>query len=67
MRTKILFFTSIFLVLFSCKETIKETSTVSFPVIEGPVQLTGNSKEHLFASYYGINSFNRSEIGRAHV
>ncbi|HUX97149.1 MAG TPA: hypothetical protein VMV47_15550 [Bacteroidales bacterium] len=39
----------------------KEAVNVSFPVINGPIQITDNNKEHLFASYYGINSFNRSE------
>ncbi len=35
--------------------------TVAFPKIEGPFQITKSSKEHLFASYYGINSFSRNQ------
>jgi hypothetical protein len=30
---------------------------VVFPHISGPVQITGNDKEHFFASYYGIDSW----------
>jgi hypothetical protein len=47
-----------------CSCTVKknpEKTCVSFPEITGPVQITGNDKEHLYASYYGINSFSRSE------
>lgn len=35
--------------------------TVRFPEISEPVQITHNNKEHLFASYFGINSFSKSE------
>ena len=35
--------------------------TVSFPRISNPVQITESNKEHLFASYYGINSFSNNE------
>lgn len=31
--------------------------TVVFPKVSAPIQITDNSKEHLFASYYGINSW----------
>ena len=31
--------------------------TVAFPKVSEPVQITNNDKEHLFASYYGINSW----------
>ncbi len=34
---------------------------VQFPEVSGPIQITVNSHEHLFASYYGINSFSESE------
>jgi len=39
-------------------------NTVIFPEVEGPVQITQhtqNTKEHFFASYYGINSWSNSE------
>ncbi|NOY97532.1 MAG: hypothetical protein GXO81_14405 [Chlorobi bacterium] len=35
--------------------------TVVFPEVSGPIQITKNGKEHFFASYYGINSFSRSQ------
>lgn len=35
--------------------------TVVFPSVQGPHQLTEGPKEHLFASYYGINSFSRNQ------
>ena len=34
---------------------------VIFPKISEPIQITGSDKEHLFASYYGINSFSKSQ------
>jgi hypothetical protein len=34
---------------------------VEFPRIEGPTQISQNGKEHLFASYYGINSFSQDQ------
>lgn len=50
----------ILLLLVSC--TNKETGIkVLFPEIEGPVQITGNDKQHLFASYYGINSWSSNQ------
>ena len=39
----------------------QEGSAVTFPEVSGPVQITQNGKEHLFASYYGINSFSKSQ------
>jgi hypothetical protein len=45
----------------SCNSPKQQGVTVVFPKISGPVQITDNNKEHLFASYYGINSFSKSE------
>lgn len=55
------FFAILILLLFaSC--TNKETGIkVLFPEVEGPVQITGNDKQHLFASYYGINSWSNDQ------
>jgi len=47
--------------LISCHENKENRKSVIFPEIEGPIQITKSDKEHLFASYYGINSFNQSE------
>lgn len=62
MRKRILILTtSLLLITLSCKESTKSIVSINFPDIEGPVQISDNNKEHLFASYYGINSFDRSE------
>jgi len=36
-------------------------NTVHFPEASEPMQLIDNGKEHLFASYYGINSFSADQ------
>jgi len=48
-------------IIFSCNNKKDEGIKVVFPKVSSPVQITDNNKEHLFASYYGINSFDRSE------
>lgn len=47
----------------SATATVKKDSenTVHFPEVSDPVQLVDNSKEHLYASYYGINSFSAND------
>ncbi len=42
----------------SHRETLQ---AVKFPEITGPTRITDTLKEHLYASYYGINSFSASE------
>src|SRR5688572_8264778 len=51
------------LALFSCSQVKPLGITVVFPRVSEPVQITdsSNGKEHFFASYYGINSFDHSE------
>jgi len=65
MNTKIFFATLlILLTVLSCEEKRENSTTgiiVTFPEIEGPVQITKDDKEHLFASYYGINSFSKNQ------
>ncbi len=39
----------------------QQLSTIRFPEVTGPLQVTHNGKEHLFASYYGINSWSKNE------
>ncbi len=39
----------------------QSTNTVHFPEASEPIQLIDNGKEHLFASYYGINSFSADQ------
>lgn len=57
-----LFITGVIILIVSVNCTHKpEGSAVTFPEIRDPVQITQNGKEHLFASYYGINSFSKSQ------
>jgi hypothetical protein len=53
---------AVFFTLF-CSCGVHKTTGIKviFPEVNGPVQITENSKEHFFASYYGINSFDKSE------
>lgn len=60
-KINLLFFSIIFLFICSCTNQVKEGVKVEFPKISGPFQITDNNFEHLYASYYGINSFNQSE------
>lgn len=47
---------------FACSTKVKESGvTVRFPQPSEPVQITENGKEHLFASYYGINSWSANQ------
>lgn len=38
-----------------------EITTVTFPQVSEAIQITHNNKEHFYASYFGINSFSKSE------
>jgi hypothetical protein len=49
------------LLLSSCLSEQTRPVTVLFPEVSSPEMITDSSREHLFASYYGINSFDRSE------
>ncbi len=40
---------------------VQSAKTVHFPDFSEPIQLVENGKEHLFASYYGINSFSADQ------
>lgn len=46
---------------FAQKVPVREKTGVSFPQITGPIRITDGPQEHFFASYYGINSFSRSQ------
>lgn len=62
MKVTQLYLCGVFLMMFSsCGTEQTETKAVVFPEVSSPIQITDNSKEHLFASYYGINSFDQSE------
>ena len=47
-------------ILISC-DNKKAGITVVFPDVSEPVQITKSDREHLFASYYGINSWSRDQ------
>ncbi|MDD4108853.1 MAG: hypothetical protein PHH93_09050 [Prolixibacteraceae bacterium] len=47
-------------IIVSCTDRQSGIAVV-FPKIEGPEQITGSEKEHLFASYYGINSWSADQ------
>ena len=49
------------LLLSSCLSDQTGPAPVLFPEVSSPEMITDSSREHLFASYYGINSFDRSE------
>ncbi len=60
MRNTCVFLFSALLLLASCNRQ-RSRNAVDFPEVSGPVQITDNAREHLYASYYGINSFSASE------
>lgn len=39
----------------------KAQKNIQFPQVSEPIQITKEGKEHFFASYYGITSFNKSQ------
>ncbi|MFD2145437.1 hypothetical protein [Mucilaginibacter antarcticus] len=49
-------FTLYFLIALNSKAQLS-----MFPAVSVPVQITPNGKEHLFASYYGINSWSKNQ------
>ena len=55
-------FAIIILIQFAFGTNTNQTGiTVTFPKPSEPVQITDNEKEHLFASYYGINSWSANQ------
>ena len=60
-RTELILAGALVLFAASCREQSNSGNVVKFPQISGPFQITADGKEHLFASYYGINSFSRSQ------
>lgn len=45
----------------SIAQNEKSQNQVLFPKVSDPIQLVDNGKEHLYASYYGINSFSKNQ------
>ncbi len=58
---------NIFFILLStlfftkCSKDHSSGLMVKFPKVSAPIQITDSGKEHLFASYYGINSWSKSQ------
>jgi hypothetical protein len=48
-------------IILSAFLTLAASAQAQFPKISEPLQITANGKEHLFASYYGINSWSKNE------
>lgn len=61
MKIKKLFAVSFNVLLMISVAQAQSSGTAIFPKVSGPVQVTSNNKEHLFASYYGINSWSKSQ------
>ncbi|MFW6100030.1 MAG: hypothetical protein ACOC90_01465 [Bacteroidota bacterium] len=62
MKKYLIVFTMTFILTgVSCKQEKETAQKYPFPEISGPVQLTEGPKEHLFASYYGINSWSANQ------
>jgi hypothetical protein len=55
----LLAFILIVLVLMGCKNN--SSNIVKFPNVSEPVQITNGPQQHFFASYYGINSWDKSQ------
>jgi hypothetical protein len=60
-RINLFLISALCLIICSCTSPQKKGTVVVFPEISGPVRITDNNKEHFFASYYGITSFDRTE------
>ncbi len=61
MKRKSIFFMIITCLVISCSPKNDNGVDVVFPKISDAIQITDNRKEHFFASYYGINSWSKSQ------
>lgn len=59
-RIKI-FYSFLCFVLIAPLSEAQPTTSEKFPVVSIPIQITSKEKEHLFASYYGINSWSQNQ------
>src|SRR6187551_1433227 len=59
-RISILYLLTIML-LAKLNAQIQQGTTVNFPIVSKPIQVTDNNHPHLFASYYGINSWSKNQ------
>ncbi len=49
------------LLFFLACQSTETTQTVHFPQVSEPIAITKGPQEHLFASYYGINSWSKNQ------
>lgn len=61
MKTKSYFSVVLILTIAWSYCNAQSGTRVVFPKVSEAVQITNNDKEHLFASYYGINSWSRDQ------
>ncbi len=61
MKTKIFLLMGLIIVILWLCNCQQSGIMVVFPRAGNPVQITQNGKEHLFASYYGINSWSNNQ------
>lgn len=54
---------ALFIILLSCLNCNQNHNglIIKFPIVSEPIAITSGPKEHLFASYYGINSWDQSQ------
>ncbi|MBC7828752.1 MAG: hypothetical protein H7122_13460 [Chitinophagaceae bacterium] len=50
----------LFIALAHCVKA-QHSGAIKFPSVSKPFQVTANNNEHLFASYYGINSWSKNQ------
>lgn len=55
------FLAAILMTIAACNSSESGGMQVHFPKVTGPIQITSDDKEHLYASYYGITSFDASQ------
>lgn len=56
------YYLAFLIIVLFCSCNKEETGVkVVFPEITGPLQITDNNNQHLFASYYGINSWSANQ------
>lgn len=56
------YYLAFLIIVLFCSCNKEETGVkVVFPEITGPLQITDNDNQHLFASYYGINSWSANQ------
>ncbi len=61
MKTHLLPYLLFLVIFFSCNNSERIIQGVPFPEVSEPIAVTKGPNEHLFASYYGINSWSADQ------